>query len=370
MDWARDFEVMPFDSSVLRPLADAAAGAFEARTGKPLDASLAGAGDLPKALYKAPVCVMVVSDEKIAYANDAACEFAGKKHTELIGSATTLPATVADGYDSSYEKKLDGNTMQKAKRWAISKMAVVDGELVTEDQGVGYAFEAWVRDEDGALCNRAGLWRRRRSTRPRSRPRSTRRRSTPKPPRRRPRPQGGAGPRQQRPGGESSRRRAAEAQGALEGTAATAAIAPTSVTNAGRRHRRRVERRGGRRGRKRKRRRARGLTRARAAHARTMKFCAWLPLASVEKRKRTAVSCRAASTSSPRSAPPEKVAQLALLARLRARRLAHEVRSNNSHLALELVELQDLDQVGVSPFHGDGLGRLAVVVERAGVAAE
>ena len=157
MEWAKDFEVMPFDSSVLRPLADAAAGAFEARTGKPLDSSLAGAGDLPKALYKAPVCVMVVSDEKIAYANDAACEFAGKKHTELIGSATTLPATVADGYDSSYEKKLDGNTMQKAKRWSISKMAVVDGELVTEDQGVGYAFEAWVRDADGALCKPGGI---------------------------------------------------------------------------------------------------------------------------------------------------------------------------------------------------------------------
>ena len=157
MDWARDFEVMPFDSSVLRPLADAAAGAFEARTGKPLDASLAGAGDLPKALYKAPVCVMVVSGETISYANDAACEFAGKKHTELIGSATTLPATVADGYDSSYEKKIEGNTIQKAKRWAISKMAVVDGELVTEDQGVGYAFEAWVRDEDGALCRPGGV---------------------------------------------------------------------------------------------------------------------------------------------------------------------------------------------------------------------
>ena len=157
MDWARDFEVMPFDSSVLRPLADAAAGAFEARTGKPLDASLAGAGDLPKALYKAPVCVMVVSGETIAYANDAACEFAGKKHTELIGSATALPATVADGYDSSYEKKLDGNTMQKAKRWAISKMAVVDGELVTEDQGVGYAFSSWVRDADGALCKPGGI---------------------------------------------------------------------------------------------------------------------------------------------------------------------------------------------------------------------
>ena len=157
MEWAKDFEVMPFDSSVLRPLADAAAGAFEARTGKPLDASLAGAGDLPKALYKAPVCVMVVSDDKIAYANDAACEFAGKKHTELIGSATTLPATVADGYDSSYEKKIDGNTMQKAKRWAISKMAVVDGELVTEDQGVGYAFSSWVREEDGALCKPGGV---------------------------------------------------------------------------------------------------------------------------------------------------------------------------------------------------------------------
>ena len=93
----------------------------------------------------------------MAYANDAACEFAGKKHTELIGSATTLPATVADGYDSSYEKKLDGNTMQKAKRWAISKMAVVDGELVTEDQGVGYAFETWTRDEDGALCKPGGI---------------------------------------------------------------------------------------------------------------------------------------------------------------------------------------------------------------------
>ena len=47
--------------------------------------------------------------------------------------------------------------MQKAKRWAISKMAVVDGELVTEDQGVGYAFEAWVRDADGALCKPGGI---------------------------------------------------------------------------------------------------------------------------------------------------------------------------------------------------------------------
>ena len=161
MDWARDFEVMPYDSSALRPLASDAAGAFEARTGKPLDASLAGAGDLPKALYKAPVCVMVVAagddGSSISYANDAACEFAGKKHTELIGSTTALPATVADGYDSSYEKKLDGRTMQKAKRWAISKMAVVDGELVTEDQGVGYAFEAWLRDEDGALCKPGGI---------------------------------------------------------------------------------------------------------------------------------------------------------------------------------------------------------------------
>ena len=58
---------------------------------------------------------MVSQTRKIAYANDAACEFAGKKHTELIGSATALPATVADGYDSSYEKKLDGRTMQKGQ---------------------------------------------------------------------------------------------------------------------------------------------------------------------------------------------------------------------------------------------------------------
>ena len=33
----------------------------------------------------------------------------------------------------------------------------VDGELVTEDQGVGYAFENWVRDEDGALCRPGGI---------------------------------------------------------------------------------------------------------------------------------------------------------------------------------------------------------------------
>ena len=40
---------------------DAAAGAFEARPGKPLDASLAGAGDLPKARYTAPVGVLLLS---------------------------------------------------------------------------------------------------------------------------------------------------------------------------------------------------------------------------------------------------------------------------------------------------------------------
>lgn len=161
IEWAKSFEVMPFDSSVLRPLASDAASAFEGRTGKPLDESLVGVSEMPKALWKAPICVMVVGagddGATVSYANDAACEFAGKKHTELIGSETVLPATVADGYDSSYEKKVDGRTMQKAKRWSISKMAVVDGELVTEDQGVGYAFSAWIRDEDGALCKPGGI---------------------------------------------------------------------------------------------------------------------------------------------------------------------------------------------------------------------
>ena len=150
IEWAKSFEVMPFDSSVLRPLASDAASAFEGRTGKPLDESLVGVSEMPRALWKAPICVMVVGagddGATVSYANDAACEFAGKKHTELIGSATVLPATVADGYDSSYEKKVDGRTMQKAKRWSISKMAVVDGELVTEDQGVslGVLREAMV----------------------------------------------------------------------------------------------------------------------------------------------------------------------------------------------------------------------------------
>mmetsp|Transcript_6975 Transcript_6975/g.22027 ORF Transcript_6975/g.22027 Transcript_6975/m.22027 type:complete len:277 (-) Transcript_6975:23-853(-) len=161
MAWAKDFEVMPFDSVSLRALATEACGAFEGRTGKPVHASLSGAGDLPKALYNAPCAVVVSSPgddgSTIAYANAAACEAYNQTHSELIGSATDLAATVSGGYDSKYGKKIpSGVTMRDAKRWEIAKMAIVDGELTTTSSGAGYAFESWTLD-DGRVGRPGGV---------------------------------------------------------------------------------------------------------------------------------------------------------------------------------------------------------------------
>ena len=46
--------------------------------------------------------------------------------------------------------------MRKARRWEISKMAIVDGELASEAIGVGYAFESWLL-EDGCLAEPGGV---------------------------------------------------------------------------------------------------------------------------------------------------------------------------------------------------------------------
>ena len=79
-------------------------------------------------------------------------------------------------------------------------------------------------------------------------------------------------------------------------------------------------------------------------------WCARLPRAS----SLAAAGCRRGSARPPRAAPPSlppgprarQVAQLALLARLRPDAW-RTVALMRCHLALELVELQDLDQVGV-----------------------
>ena len=59
--WASNFELKPFESSELRTLAETLVSAYQARTGKPLDASLVGASDVPKKLWAAPVAVIVAT---------------------------------------------------------------------------------------------------------------------------------------------------------------------------------------------------------------------------------------------------------------------------------------------------------------------
>lgn len=152
-----NYEVMPYDAIELRQLADLAANSYQSRCGKALDESLAEAGDVPKALYRAPIAVLVVADAAIAYANEAACEALGGKHGVVIGSPTVLAGKLgAKPFESKYEKKVAGVTMQKADRWAIERMAVADGALSTESVGVGYAFATWTRD-DGSVCAPGGI---------------------------------------------------------------------------------------------------------------------------------------------------------------------------------------------------------------------
>jgi len=163
--WARDFVVMPYDSTRLRELVEVATRAYESRCGKALHASLTAATDVPKALWKAPVAVTVVRNGTVTYANLAACEAFNVTHETLIGSATTLPDTLPKPFESSYGKKLgDSLTLEKAARWSVDKPSIVDGQLVQDFLGAGYAFASWKapgidEGEDDAvfLCEPGGL---------------------------------------------------------------------------------------------------------------------------------------------------------------------------------------------------------------------
>ena len=160
MEWALNFEVMPYDSVGLRQLAEESANAFQARTGTPL---VDGGGDVAKALWAAPAAVLIAappSDDRpsahVGYANEAGCEFLGGKHGDVIGAATELATALEKGYDGKYEKKVGGRTMRGAKRWQIDRMAVVDGALATEVVGVGYVFDSWLL-EDGRVGEPGGV---------------------------------------------------------------------------------------------------------------------------------------------------------------------------------------------------------------------
>jgi len=187
--WASNFELKPFESSELRALAETVVNAYQTRTGKPLDASLVGANDLPKKLWSLPVAVLVATagvaateaDAEAAiegeeaseqagavsvckYVNLAALEaygLTGDDYSKLIGQPTELPPASGEKYQSGYAKKLKGGAEAftfEGSRWVLEKAAVVDGKLAMESLGVAYAFEEW-QIADGTICSPGGARR-------------------------------------------------------------------------------------------------------------------------------------------------------------------------------------------------------------------
>ena len=167
--WASNFELKPTESAALRELAELTVTTYRTRTGKTLHTSLDKSGvDVPKALWSAPLCVMVLrasedgSGSVVTYANPAAVEAhglnVGDGYKSLIEAPTPLVATLNSGkYDSGYDKKLataagDAKfTVRDAERWALEKMAVIDGKLANEPIGLAIAWERWEL-EDGTTC--------------------------------------------------------------------------------------------------------------------------------------------------------------------------------------------------------------------------
>ena len=187
--WASNFELKPFESSELRALAETVVNAYQTRTGKPLDASLVGANDLPKKLWSLPVAVLVATagvaateaDAEAAiegeeaseqagavsvckYVNLAALEaygLTGDDYSKLIGQPTELPPASGEKYQSGYAKKLKGGAEAftfEGSRWVLEKAAVVDGKLAMESLGVAYAFDEW-QIADGTICSPGGVRR-------------------------------------------------------------------------------------------------------------------------------------------------------------------------------------------------------------------
>ena len=192
MDWASNFEIKPVDSASLRELVELTVSTYRTRTGKSLHASLErGTPDVPKTVWAAPLCVMVVRASEadgtiVTYANPAAAEAhgltAGDGYKALIESATTLPAALSEKkYESGYAKKVqlraavaaaaeaaaadeavsaEGGsagsfTVRGAERWALEKMTVVDGKLANEPVGLAYAWDCWELS-DGTTCEPGG----------------------------------------------------------------------------------------------------------------------------------------------------------------------------------------------------------------------
>jgi len=153
MDWARNFEVMPYDATRLREVATVASSTYLARCGKSL---FEAEGDVPKALWKAPVAVVVVANATCVYANAAACEAFNDTHASVIGGPAALPDAVPKAFESNYGKKIDATfAVPKATRWRVDKPQLVDGALVQQTLGVAYAFTSWLRD--GLHCEPGGI---------------------------------------------------------------------------------------------------------------------------------------------------------------------------------------------------------------------
>jgi len=185
--WAANFELTPTESSALRELAETAVSAYRTRTGKGLHRSIDSGSDTPKAVWAAPVCVLIVNTtEHVAYCNPAAAECFGLSskdgYKSLIDtSPSPLPASLPEGkkYDSGYEKKVqqlpsaaapqasatgEGEqeaatvtkvTIRDAERWALDKVAIVEGKLASTALGTAYAWGQW-EEEDGTTCKPGG----------------------------------------------------------------------------------------------------------------------------------------------------------------------------------------------------------------------
>jgi hypothetical protein len=208
MEWAASFKLKPFEATATRDLASMAAASFEGRTGKPLCEELKGSADVPKALWNAPIAVVVVGEPEnpdgknadmiCKYANVAALETAGlqpeqyerliapsgpgSEEADAVGNAIILDLpTEMKGdkkYESGYKKKVlrssspekknqdeetDGEsgkdtsiTIMDAHRYALEKSALIDGKFVTTTVGVAYAWESWAMGED-TLCLPGGI---------------------------------------------------------------------------------------------------------------------------------------------------------------------------------------------------------------------
>ena len=63
MAWAQNFELKPTEAAALRELVDVAANTYRTRTGKGFHKDVTGAGDVPKAMWAVPKCLLILREE-------------------------------------------------------------------------------------------------------------------------------------------------------------------------------------------------------------------------------------------------------------------------------------------------------------------